>query len=59
MKKVKDNFRKKLKEIDEKVGDFEDNAIPKVTIEKDWYEDFDYDYDMRCTDYGDAMDFFD
>lgn len=40
--------------IDEKVGDFEE--IPKVTIEDE--DDEVYDLDMRCTDWGEAMEFF-
>lgn len=48
-------FRNKLKALDEKVGDFEDNAIPKVTLSDDNEV---FDLDMRCTDYGEAMEFF-
>lgn len=51
----KPNFGKYLEQKDNKVGDFDE--IPKVTLTKDCEED-DYELDMRCTDYGDAMDFF-
>ena len=51
------DFKERLKLIDEKVGDFEDNAISKVTLVDD-EDDKVFDLDMRCTDYGDAMDFF-
>ena len=50
-------FRNRLKMLDEKVGDFENNAIPKVTLTDDCNEEV-FDLDMRCTDYGEAMDFF-
>lgn len=54
-KKYKHNdFAKRLQIIDEKVGDFEE--IPKVTIEDE--DDEVYDLDMRCTDWGEAMNFF-
>lgn len=49
-------LKDRLKQLDEKVGDFEDNAIPKVTVEDEDNEVF--ELDMRCTDYGEAMDFF-
>jgi len=48
---------RKLKMIDNKVDDFEDNAIPKVTLTDDCNDEV-FDLDMRCTDYGEAMDFF-
>ena len=51
-------LKKRLKYIDEKISDFEDNAIPKVTL-SDICDDETYDLDMRCTDYGEAMVFFD
>ncbi len=50
-------FSKKLKAIDERVGDFENNAIPKVTLSDDCKNEV-FDLDYRCTDYGNAMDFF-
>lgn len=54
-KRNANKFADRLRIIDEKLGDFEDNAIPKVSIDE--YNE-DYELDMRCTDYGEAMDFF-
>ena len=53
-KRNANKFANRLRIIDDKLGDFEE--IPKVTIEDE--DDEVYDLDMRCTDYGEAMDFF-
>lgn len=50
-------LKKRLKYLDEKVGDFEENAIPKVTLTDDCNNEV-FDLDMRCTNYGEAMEFF-
>lgn len=56
-KRYDETLTRKLKMIDRKVGDFEDNAIPKVTLVDDCNDEV-FDLDMRCTDYGEAMVFF-
>ncbi len=53
-KRNANKFANRLRIIDDKLGDFEE--IPKVTIEDE--DDEVYDLDMRCTDYGEAMVFF-
>lgn len=53
--KKKNKLARLLEKKDSIINDFEE--ISKVTVEDEDDEVFDLDY--RCTDYGEAMNFFD
>ena len=54
---MKNKTSKLLEAKDNKFGDFDE--IPKVTLSEECSESEEvFDLDYRCTDYGEAMDFF-
>ena len=53
MKNKNNTLSRILKKKDNQIGDFDE--IPRIMVDE--YDDL-FDLDMRCTDYGDAIEFF-